>query len=113
MNKGLFDAREISNHILAYCISIGKPITNLRLQKMLYFIWIDFYKESKGKWLFENAFCAWPLGPVITEVYYKYKHNAGLPIKYTDDIDLGKYNKIINRLTDKYMEVPVCELLGN
>ena len=110
MRRGLFSALDVARHVLTYCRNKGKPIANLRLQKTLYFLWIDFYKET-GKWLFAEEFCAWKLGPVITDVYFEYNQNAGLPIRITEDADLGKRSTKVEQITEKYLSVSVSKLV--
>lgn len=54
-------------------------ITNLKLQKMLYFVQA-YYLAKLGKPLFSDKIEAWDYGPVIPGVYQKYKTNKSNPI---------------------------------
>lgn len=49
-----------------------KGISNLKLQKVLYFLQAEFL-VSTGKTLFEDQILAYDFGPVIKDVYYKYR----------------------------------------
>lgn len=50
----------------------GDLMTNLRLQKLLYFAQ-GWHLARYGKPLFEEEIEAWPYGPVVPEVYNAYK----------------------------------------
>lgn len=64
-------------------------MTNLKLNKLLYYAQGAFLSRT-GKPLFHNHIEAWPLGPVVPEVYHKYKVCGKNPISYDqDDIDLS------------------------
>lgn len=54
-------------------------ITNLKLNKLLYYSQGAFLART-GKPLFDNNIEAWKLGPVVPEIYRKYKICAGNPI---------------------------------
>ncbi len=49
----------------------GDGMTNLRLQKLLYFAQ-GYYYARYGEMLFDAGFEAWPLGPVVPESYRQY-----------------------------------------
>ena len=51
------------------CETGGWNITNLSLQKILYFCHLAFLGENEGKPLFDKNFEAWELGPVLRSVY--------------------------------------------
>ena len=51
------------------CESSGWSITNLSLQKILYFSHLVFLGENRGKPLFDENFEAWEWGPVLRSVY--------------------------------------------
>lgn len=54
-------------------------MTNLKLNKLLYYAQGAFLARS-GKPLFANYIEAWPLGPVVPEIYSKYKVCGKTPI---------------------------------
>ena len=37
---------EIAKYIITYCSNKKRPISNLKLQKLLYFLWIDYFKKN-------------------------------------------------------------------
>lgn len=65
--KGL----DIAKYIVDKCYREGKPVTNLHLQKILYFVQGEYYRQTK-KFLIEDDFLAWQYGPVLREVYDEY-----------------------------------------
>ena len=66
-----YKAKEIAGYLIETANQMGKTISNLKLQKILYFAWKDFYKAT-GEYLFKEEFEAWKFGPVVSEVYYEY-----------------------------------------
>ena len=64
-------AGDVSKYIVEYAYNKNSSVSNLQLQKILYFLWIDFYKEYR-EYLFKDPFEAWALGPVIRNVYYDF-----------------------------------------
>jgi uncharacterized phage-associated protein len=44
----------------------------MKMQKMLYFLYRDYLKETQIS-LFSERFSAWKYGPVLESVYYTYK----------------------------------------
>ncbi len=59
-------------------------ITNLKLNKLLYFAQ-GCHLSRTGEPLFDNKIEAWPLGPVVPEIYQKYKVCGKAPIQTIDD----------------------------
>lgn len=74
----MYTAMDVSKYIVNKCIDDGHPITNLQLQKILYFVQIDFLKS--GEQAFYDDFEAWKFGPVIPEVYYRFGGYGSMPI---------------------------------
>lgn len=106
-----YDALEVARYIITRCSQLGKPISNLKLQKMLYYVWIKFY-EKTHRALFFNDICAWQLGPVVPDVYYEYCPYAGLPIREElSTIIEPESRKIIDVIIDKYIDLSARELV--
>jgi uncharacterized phage-associated protein len=83
-----YDAKEIAKYIITRCQKNNNPISNLQLQKMLYFLWIDYYRETEER-LFEDIICAWQWGPVVRDVYFEYCSRAADKIYEEYDTDLN------------------------
>lgn len=67
------------------CFRDNAPISNLQLQKILYFIQVEFLKNFNCI-CFHDEIEAWMFGPVVPVVYREYQLYGALPIKidYTD-----------------------------
>ena len=61
-------------------------MTNLKLNKLLYYAQGTVLART-GKLLFSNDIEEWPLGPVVADVYHKYKVCGRNPIESDDEID--------------------------
>ena len=72
-------AMDLADYAVYCCTVANRPISNLHLQKMLYFLQ-SIYCRNTGKLLFPEAFSAWPYGPVIPEIYDKYSAYGGRAI---------------------------------
>ncbi|MBS6504425.1 MAG: DUF4065 domain-containing protein [Clostridium sp.] len=82
----MFNAIDIANYIINKCIDLGRPITNLQLQKILYYVQGEFIKNTGGNELFYNEISAWSYGPVVPEVYFKFNEysSSDIDIKHGD-----------------------------
>lgn len=108
----MYDALEIAKYIISKCFKEGVPVTNLRLQKLLYFIQVESYKVY-GKQLFNNDIAAWQFGPVVPDVYYKYSVYAGMPILLQyDNLNLcNKVTNIVDDVIEKNKNIPIWKLV--
>ena len=64
----MYSAVEIAKFVITFCTEINKPISNLHLQKILYYLQVHFAKKQKKLYL-EDIY-AWQYGPVVPEIYY-------------------------------------------
>lgn len=87
-------AKSVANYVIAYGMKIGHPVSNLQLQKILYYIQVHFLKK-KGIPFFKDEIEAWQFGPVIPTVYYQYTAFGPAPITMfkTQKIDLEQEEK--------------------
>lgn len=74
------------NAFLAH-IDRGDYITDLKLQKMLYYAQ-GVYLGLFSKPLFDDKIFAWKLGPVVENVYNIYSKYRKDPIKETENVDI-------------------------
>ena len=70
----------------------GDLVTNLRLQKMLYFAQ-GWYMARYGKTLFDAEFQAWEFGPVVPAIYHKYKVNGSTGISDHEELSEGVFTE--------------------
>ncbi|MDE7174279.1 MAG: DUF4065 domain-containing protein [Helicobacter sp.] len=66
MMKGL----DLAKYILQ---NSSERLSNLELQKTMYFAELDYYKTKK-KHLLDGDFEAWQYGPVVPDVYWEYRN---------------------------------------
>ena len=66
-------AMDMAEYVITRCASFGRPVTDLHLQKMLYFLQLGFCNASGGNCLiFPERFQAWRYGPVLPGVYDRF-----------------------------------------
>lgn len=106
------NVKELARYIINHCLEIGKPISNLRLQKILYFVEGEYYKQKKY-WLTDADFYAWPFGPVNREVYGEYYvYGGGLiyeqPMGFVDE----NVKNVIDPIIEKYANMSTTDLVN-
>lgn len=77
----VYDPRCIANLMLDESARIGQPLTNLALQKLLYFAHAMFLIEQ-GRPLVSGYFEAWEFGPVHPTAYQSFKSAGAAPITF-------------------------------
>ena len=98
----MYDSLVIAQYIISKCFKEEHPVSNLRLQKLLYLVQGQSYRILNKK-LFDEDFYAWPYGPVIPEIYFQYCGYAGAPISL-------EYNSIhiddnVKKMIDKTIKI--------
>lgn len=81
----MYDARSIANEVLKRAWSEGLALTQIDVQKILYFL-NGHYLIHYGKPLINSNFEAWEYGPVQRVVYKAFKHFGDQPI---DELAVG------------------------
>ena len=74
----MYAALDLSKYIVTKCINDDHPISNLQLQKILYYIQKEFLKSNEIA--FSDNIEAWQFGPVVPNVYYHYCGYGAMPI---------------------------------
>jgi len=75
----MFEAKLIAEYFVSKSVLEGQPITHMKLQKLIYFAH-GMRLAEKGEPLVMNSFEAWEYGPVIRDIYTRYKKYGGQPI---------------------------------
>lgn len=75
-----YKAMDVADYIVYYCNEIGKKISHLQLQKILYFLEGKYLIQNKS--LFKEEIAKWKLGPVVETVYHEYKTFGSGNINY-------------------------------
>lgn len=83
----MYEARKVCNYLLAHYDAQRFDLTNLRLNKLLFFIHA-LSLTTKEEGLIRNHFEAWQFGPVIRPVFETFKKHGDRwisePAKYVD-----------------------------
>jgi uncharacterized phage-associated protein len=76
---GGFDGRAVANFVLDYCDRQGHEITNLALQKILFFCHAESLVRRNTP-LIKHEFEAWKHGPVLQYLYSEFKNFDDRPV---------------------------------
>ncbi|KRG12647.1 hypothetical protein ACA30_16960 [Virgibacillus soli] len=95
----VYSAMDVANYIIQQSLANEKPISNLKLQKILYYLQAR-YLVDYGKPLFNDDIQKWKYGPVVKSVYHEYKNYGSSAIRNVSSIlnvetdDAGKIKDI-------------------
>lgn len=87
--KSPYKAENVANYLIFLASQENQEkeregVTNLKLQKVLYFAQA-YYLAKLGRPIFSEKLEAWEYGPVVPEVYRKLKRNGSKPIILEED----------------------------
>lgn len=108
----MYNVSDVTKYIINYSEKYY-GISNLKLQKILYFIQAHFLIKKKTPCFYEDIE-AWNFGPVIPIIYEKYKQygSANIPIIEKDNINISKKDKIlINEIIDYFINYSATDLV--
>lgn len=107
-----YSALDIAKYIIGYEHSKERSITNLRLQKLLYFVQAKALCDNKSSCFFEDME-AWDFGPVVPNVYYAYKIFGAMDIIERSVVDIEKKlkEKVINPMLEQCADYPTFQLV--
>ena len=72
----------------------GDSITNMKLQKLLYYFQEFHLAEFKGGPLFDEPILAWEHGPVVSRVWRQYTQLGRWPIQIShDSVEAGRFTE--------------------
>ena len=107
-------ASDLAKYIIHKANSMHISITNLKLQKILYYVAGVFAGAND-----ERAFCdrieAWQYGPVVRNVYVEFCSWGALPLVYKENVSLD-YNDeqkiLLDYIIDQKIGMSGCELVN-
>ncbi len=109
----------VAQYIIKYCNEKNYSVSNLKLQKLLYFVQAEFL-VSTGVPCFPEEIEAWDFGPVVPEVYHRYKVYGSSSIPYNNTGLQGRIspsdNAMIEDMVDqcaKYTASQLVEMTHN
>lgn len=91
-----YSALEIAKYVINHEHNNGREISNLRLQKLLYFIQAKVLVENDGVPCFNEEMEAWDFGPVVPCVYHTYKIFGSWDLDFS-----GEVPKIKDEIAEK------------
>ena len=100
----MYSALEVAAYIIEYCNNNNYSISNLKLQKLLYFVQAQFL-VSKDEPCFPEPIEAWDFGPVVPVVYRKYKAYGSATIPYFGKSISYRINENDRYLVDSIVNV--------
>ncbi|MCD8148453.1 MAG: DUF4065 domain-containing protein [Clostridiales bacterium] len=96
----MYQAIDIAKYIIDKCTKDMRPISNLQLQKILYYVQKEFLQH--GSIAFSEEIEAWQFGPVVPNVYRQYCGFGAIPIRMSYEVDLESDDaKIIDVVVEK------------
>lgn len=118
------DGRSVANFILDVCATQGRSVTNLSLQKIVYFCHVWSLIEL-GRPLVKQQFEAWQYGPVLQYLYREFKAYDRAPIterataldRNTGERRLAAYNfdrpttDLLHRVVNFYSRLSASQLV--
>lgn len=128
----MYHVLDVCRHVINYSNENDYGISNLKLQKVLYFIQAYFLTETTAQEpCFGEKIEAWDFGPVVPEAYHEYKQYGSGDIPtitsyfefdrdniwdskrvefYDDEISLSD-KELIDRVVDKFSEYSATDLV--
>ena len=102
-----------SEYIIDYYNRKDKEITNLELQKLIYFLEAIYMVSTDEEYLFEEQFTAWNFGPVNLEIYNHYKRFGRIPIELENEVNINSQNlKYIENLYELFKDFNATQLVN-
>ena len=114
---------DVTKYLLYKCSFYGDVITNLKMQKLLYYVYAWCLVKT-GSSCFEEKFQAWPNGPVLPSVYHELKVYGASPIdpdftglETKDDlreleVRIGRAKELIDKVFEKYGALSAFQLVS-
>jgi len=120
-----FDGRAVANFILDFCERRDRPVSNLSLQKIVFFCHA-WSLTQRQKPLIRHSFEAWQHGPVLQYLYREFKEFDDRPIEsrarkldpltgqkqvVTYDFD-GHTAALLEKVVDFYSQMSAFDLVA-
>lgn len=108
-----YSALDVSKYIINYVNARDTEISNLKLQKILYFIQGFSFVFLEGEFFKEEIY-AWKHGPVIREVYWQYSKFVANGISNEEDVLEFKTEekKFLDSIIDELYKLSAWELVN-
>ena len=111
---------DVCQYVIDYSNEKEYGISNLKLQKILYFIQAYFLISQHSRCCFDDRIEAWDFGPVVPKAYRKYKQFGSSDIPTIMDFEKTDSNgciadadkKLIKTVIDKFADYSATDLVG-
>lgn len=128
-----YNVLDVCRHVINYNNEHDYGISNLKLQKVLYFIQAYFLIQKKDHTpCFNEKIIAWNFGPIVPEAYCEYRQygSGDIPtiksyvmfnknniwnskrIKFEDTIITDRDKILIDRVIDKFADYSATDLVS-
>ena len=128
----LYSVLDISRFIINYCNEKDYNLSNLKLQKILYFIQAYYLSKTESKEpCFKERIEAWDFGPVVPVAYHEYKRfgSTNIPkvttyielddndfwqskvVEYKDEVVKDSDKDLIRKLVDSFSKFSTTRLV--
>lgn len=110
------DVSDVADFFIDLCAGREEPMTNLRLNKMMYFAQ-GWHMATYGTPLFNDEIQAWKNGPVVPTVYHQNKKNGKNGIKtlhnpdYLDNLTHEQTLFLLD-VYNRYKDIPTKNLVS-
>lgn len=126
----VYKALDIARYIVNYSNKQEYGISNLKLQKILYFVQAEFLALQKKQPCFQEEIEAWGFGPVVPGVYKEFRQYGGSNIptiqkyieidedwsiiekKYDSECIKQEDKNIINKIIDGFADYSASSLVS-
>jgi len=102
------DIHDVTAYIIDLATKTGEAVTNMKLQKLVYYSFVWYAVENGGQRLFKDPIFAWKYGPVVIPAYDTYESYGADSIK-----EIAKGNKDKISAKDKDLIEEVFQVYGN
>lgn len=111
----MYRALNVARYIVQRCNNQNRAISNLKLQKILYFVQAEFL-VTKNQPCFVESIEAWEFGPVVPEVYHQYKIYGGANIpfrrQFSGVVSISEEDReLIDGIVDECMQYSASALV--
>lgn len=106
----------VANYLIERAVQAQRPVSNMKLQKLLYYAQGWYMVANNGTPLFDEDFKRWSWGPVCPPVYNKFKKNGAQPIVCTHNgnvcgvVDNPEAISLLNMIWQKYGSFSAVQL---
>ena len=110
MTNAPYNPIDVANYIVWRANELGKPVTHLKLQKLLYYV-VAKYLQAHNQHLIDEKIVKWQYGPVVKSVYHQFKILGSLLIKEPTEyiVDKDPNNPFILKWADTEQQIDILK----